>query len=221
MTIQGELMDLFATSPFPTMRATLPIPNGLKTPYKLERLVVGPSNKRSVFDEKAADVTFDFRHQNRFYLTYVGYDGIGYQTGLVSSRDLRNWRKEGVILPRDRKSKIVRYNAALTWILRENDVFGPGKLKKLNGRYLGTYFATPYSGYESAPESLASAGAGICVIGKSSRPACFHRTEWGGKRPASTKPASWKTSASITFFTMRKTGQKAGVNKPAWRHHAT
>lgn len=145
----GELMDLFAATPSPKMRATLPIPNGLKTPYKLERLVVGPSNKRGAFDEKAADVPFVFRHQNCFYLTYVGYDGIGYQTGLASSRDLRNWRKEGVILPRDRKSKIVRYNAAITWILRENDVFGPGKLKKVNGRYLGAYFATPYSGYES------------------------------------------------------------------------
>jgi len=148
MTLR-ELMNLAVLTPPDTMRATLPIPNDLKTPYKLERLVVGPSHKSGTFDEKAADVPFVFRHQNRFYLTYVGYDGTGYQTGLASSRDLMNWRKEGVILPRDPKSKIVRYNAALTWILRENDVFGPGTLKKVNGRYLGAYFATPYSGYES------------------------------------------------------------------------
>jgi predicted GH43/DUF377 family glycosyl hydrolase len=123
----------------------------LKTPYKLERLVVGPSSKPGAFDGKAADVPFVFRHGNRFYLTYVGYDGTGYQTGLASSPDLVHWRKEGVILPRNPKSRIVRYNAALTWILRENDVFGPGGLKRVRGRYLGTYFAAPYSGYESGP----------------------------------------------------------------------
>lgn len=148
MTLR-DLMNLAVQTPPGPMRATLPIPNDLKTPYKLERLIVGPSHKPGTFDEKSADVPFVFRHQNRFYLSYVGYDGTGYQTGLASSSDLMNWRKEGVILPRDPNSKIVRYNAALTWILRENDAFGPGNLKKVNGRYLGAYFATPYSGYES------------------------------------------------------------------------
>lgn len=144
-----ELMNLALVAPVGAMRAILPIPNNLKTPYKLGRLVVGPSHKPGSFDEKGADVPFVFRHQSRFYLSYVGYDGIGYQTGLASSSDLMNWRKEGVILPRDPSSKVLRYNAALTGILRENDVFGPGVLKKVRGRYLGAYFATPYSGYES------------------------------------------------------------------------
>ncbi len=145
-----ELMDLAAAPP-DTMRATLPIPNDLKTPYKLERLIVGPSHKSGSFDEKSADVPFVFRYKNRFYLTYVGYDGIGYQTGLASSSDLMNWRKEGVILPRNSRSNVLRYNAALTWILRENDVFGPGRLNKVRGRYLGTYNAEPGSGYETGP----------------------------------------------------------------------
>ena len=147
--ILDELLNLVLPAMPGPMHGTLPIPNDLKTPYKLERLVVGPSGKPGTFDEKAADVPFVFRHQNRFYLSYVGYDGTGYQTGLASSQDLIHWRKEGVILPRDPKSKIVRYNAALTWMLRENKVFGPGRLKKVKGRYLGAYFATPYSGYES------------------------------------------------------------------------
>jgi predicted GH43/DUF377 family glycosyl hydrolase len=150
MTLR-ELMSLALLRPQGPMRATLPIPNDLKTPYKLNKLVVGPSHKPGAFDEKSADVPFVFRHRDHFYLSYVGYDGIGYQTGLASSRDLMNWRKEGVILPRDPKSKIVRYNAALTWILRENDVFGPGTLKKVHGQFLGVYFATPRAGYETGP----------------------------------------------------------------------
>ncbi len=146
-----ELMDFAVAAPPDTMRATLPIPRDLKTPYKLERLIVGPSHQPGSFDEKSADVPFVFRHKNRFYLTYVGYDGIGYQTGLATSSNLMSWRKEGVILPRNPRSNVLRYNAALTWILRENDVFGPGRPKKVRGRYLGAYSAEPGSGYETGP----------------------------------------------------------------------
>ncbi|HZT68998.1 MAG TPA: hypothetical protein VFC10_04530 [Terriglobia bacterium] len=151
MTLLRELTELLAFGSTDFARDSLPIPADLKTPYKIERLLVGPSDKRGSFDEKAVDVPFVFRHQGRFYMTYLGFEGIGYQTGLASSPDLLNWRKEGVILPRNPRANILRYNAAMTWILRENDVFGPGRLKKIRGRYLGTYLAMPGSGYETGP----------------------------------------------------------------------
>jgi predicted GH43/DUF377 family glycosyl hydrolase len=133
------------------------IPADLATPHKLGRLVIGPSAIPGSFDEKAADVPFVFRHENRFWMTYVGFDGTGYQTGLASSADLRQWRREALILPRDPSSEITRYNAALTWILRENDVFSEGRLKKVRGRYLGVYHAYPRPGYEEGPAVI-----GLC-----------------------------------------------------------
>ncbi len=59
------------------------IPEDLKTPHKLNRLVVAPSDDPAAFDSKGADVPFVFRHLNKFYMTYVGFDGTGYQTGLA------------------------------------------------------------------------------------------------------------------------------------------
>ena len=55
------------------------------TPYKFGKLVVSPSGVDGEFDGKTVDCPFVFHHDGRFYMTYVGWDGTGYQTGLASS----------------------------------------------------------------------------------------------------------------------------------------
>ena len=75
-----------------------PIPDQLKTPYKLNRLVVQASQKAGAFDEKSVDCPYLCSNAGRFYMTYVGFDGTGYQTGLASSDDLVTWKPEGLIL---------------------------------------------------------------------------------------------------------------------------
>jgi beta-1,4-mannooligosaccharide phosphorylase len=69
------------------------------------------------FDSKTVDYPFVFFHDGQFYMTYVGYDGIGYQTGLASSKDLINWKKLDCILKRDPSSPVTRYNVAMNWPL--------------------------------------------------------------------------------------------------------
>jgi hypothetical protein len=135
----------------------LTIPEALKTPYKLNRLVIAASKDADAFDARSADAPFVFRHGHLFYMTYVGFDGEGYQTGLASSSDLTHWHKEGLILRRDSKNPVIRYNVALTWILRENEVISPGRLKKVKGRYLGAYHAYPKPGLEEGPAVI-----GLC-----------------------------------------------------------
>ncbi len=136
---------------------TLPLPDDLKVPHKAGRLVIPPSRRSSDFDHKGADVPFVFRHDDRHYMTYVGFDGNGYQTGMASSEDLLHWRKEGLVLPRKPESTVLRHNAALSWILRENDVFSSGRLKQVHGRYVGVYHAYPKPGYEEG-----AAVIGLC-----------------------------------------------------------
>lgn len=123
----------------------------LQTPRKHEELILAPSFKAGTFDSHAVDCPFLFHHDGRFWMTYVGWDGIGYQTGLASSSDLLNWKKEGLILGRGPKGSVTEYNAALTCILRDNDLFGPASLKLVNGRFVGTYHAYPEPGYEAGP----------------------------------------------------------------------
>ncbi len=135
----------------------LTTPDDLKTPYKLGSLMLKGSGVTGAFDEKSVDCPFVFRGDDRFYMTMVGFDGTGYQTGLASSDDLIHWKREGCILHRDPKSDITRYNIAMMWILRENDVFSTGKAIKVDGRYLGVWHAYPNPGYEAGPAVI-----GLC-----------------------------------------------------------
>jgi predicted GH43/DUF377 family glycosyl hydrolase len=128
-----------------------------RTPYKYGKLVLEADREESAFDSRAVDCPFVFHNAGRFYMTYVGFDGTGYQTGLASSVDLVEWKKEGCILRRDPASPITRYNIAMNWILRENAMRSPGELKKVGGRFLGVYHAYPNAGYEAGPAVI-----GLC-----------------------------------------------------------
>jgi predicted GH43/DUF377 family glycosyl hydrolase len=123
----------------------------------LNRLVVRASGKAGAYDEKAVDCPFVFLLGERYYMTFVAFDGTGYQTGMASSENLLEWKPEGLILGRDPSNEITRYNAAMNWIVRENGLFSAGKLKKIRGRYLGVYHAYPRPGYEQG-----SASIGLC-----------------------------------------------------------
>ena len=58
------------------------------TPYKYGKLVLAASTDKDAFDCRSVDCPFVFQHDGVFYMTYIGWDGTGYQTGLASSSDL-------------------------------------------------------------------------------------------------------------------------------------
>lgn len=76
--------------------------------------VLSASGEEGSFDKISVDCPFVFRHEGRYFMTFIGFDGIGYQTGLASSSALINWKKEGCILKRDPSSPTLKYNAAIT-----------------------------------------------------------------------------------------------------------
>lgn len=84
-------------------------------------------------------------------MTFVGWDGIGYRTGLAVSDDLKIWKKRGMIIDRGPAGSVTANNIALTSILRDNELHGSAELKRINGCYVGTYHAYPSAGYEVGP----------------------------------------------------------------------
>jgi len=129
----------------------------IRTPHKAGRLLLGPSLQKGAFDSHAVDCPFLFCHEGAYWMTYVGWDGIGYRTGLARSIDLLTWEKQGMILDRGPAGSPTAYNIAMTAILRENDLYGTGALKRINGRFIGTYHAYPSPGYEEGPGQI-----GLC-----------------------------------------------------------
>ena len=123
--------------------------NVVRTPNKSAELLIPPAFVEEAFDSIAVDCPFPFYHDGAYWMTYVGWDGIGYQTGLARSDDLRTWEKQGVLLGRGPKGSITEFNVAMTCIMRDNELFGPGSLKGVNGQFVGTYHAYPEPGYEA------------------------------------------------------------------------
>ena len=66
--------------------------NEIKTPYKYGIVFQQPDSARLV------DSPTIFRHNNIWYMTYIIYDGRGYETWLAQSSDLLHWKSKGKIL---------------------------------------------------------------------------------------------------------------------------
>jgi predicted GH43/DUF377 family glycosyl hydrolase len=119
-----------------------------RTPYKYPRRILDGSGIAGSFDEKAVDCPFVFSANGKFYLTHVGFDGQGYQTGICESDDLIHWKRLGLIMARDPDDPITRHNIACASILRENELQSSGRLIKVDGRYVAAWHAYPNPGYE-------------------------------------------------------------------------
>jgi len=129
----------------------------LITPYKLGKPVLTGSGVEGTFDSRAVDASNVFQHNGRFYMTYIGFDGIGYQTGLAVSDDLINWEKLGAILKRGSNREWDKVGMAATTILMDRDLYGGNKIRKWNGKYWMMYHSYPGEGYEAG-----SAEMGVC-----------------------------------------------------------
>ncbi len=210
----------------PAMAAS---PRGLGTPHKLGSMVLSASGREGEYDRVSVDCPFVFRRGGLFYMTFVAFDGTGYQTGLASSRDLVHWEKLGSILRRDPASPVTRYNIALNWILRENDLYSAGQLTRVAGRYLGVYHAYPNAGYEQ----------GAAVIGLCRSSDLMHwdldtpclRAEDGAEweRGGLYKPCLVKNGATYYLFYNAKdaaarwheqTGVAMSTDLKTWRRYA-
>lgn len=127
------------------------------TTSKVGRLVLAPTFRKGDFHSHGVDSPFLFSKDGKYFMTYVGWDGLGYRTGMASSEDLFEWTNEGLLIDRGPAGSFTEFNVAMTSIMRDNDLFGSAELKKVNGQYVGTYHAYPQPGYEQGPGLI-----GIC-----------------------------------------------------------
>jgi predicted GH43/DUF377 family glycosyl hydrolase len=152
-----------------------------RTPYKYPKLILSPTHRKGDFDERSIDDPIVFYANGAFQMLYIGWDGIGYQTGLATSSDLLHWRRTALVAPRDPASKYTKYNLALSSILRNKQLESRGEAIKINGKYLGAWNAYPSAGYEE----------GAAVIGLATSENLLH---WKLTEPILTPEdgASWE-----------------------------
>jgi predicted GH43/DUF377 family glycosyl hydrolase len=108
-----------------------------RTPYKYPQLVLSATGRKGDFDQRSIDDPIVFYAKGAFQMLYIGWDGIGYQTGLATSPDLVRWTRTALVGPRDAASKYTKYNLALSSILRDKQLRTRGNAIKVKGRYIG------------------------------------------------------------------------------------
>lgn len=121
----------------------------VKTPYKYG-LVVVPEN-----DTKKIDCPSVFRKGNDWYMTYLVFDGRGYETWLAKSKDLLNWNTLGKAMSFSNDTTVWDAHQKAGYIALQDTKWGGSyELEKYKGKYWMSYFGGNARGYEAGLLSI-------------------------------------------------------------------
>ena len=95
-----------------------------------------------------------FRVGGKWYMTYIVFDGSGYETHLAESEDLLQWTKKGRILKRGCQGEWDCAQADGGPSLMDVKWGGSNSLSKFDGRYWMTYIGGAKTGYETDPLAI-------------------------------------------------------------------
>jgi predicted GH43/DUF377 family glycosyl hydrolase len=123
----------------------------IKTPYKYGVVLKGEEGKM-------VDSPSVFRHDDKWYMMYIIFDGRGYETALAESTDLLNWKKLGKIL--NFTEDTWDANQAAGYIALQDHTWGGSyTLNQYDGKYWLSYLGGNSKGYEKGTLSIGLANS--------------------------------------------------------------
>lgn len=124
--------------------------NKIKTPYKYG-LILAPGDSIKV------DCPSVFRNDGKWYMTFLQYEGRGYETWLAESDDLLHWETRGRLMSfSDTTDWDANQKAGYT-ALADYQWGGSYQLQKYGGKYWMSYFGGNSRGYEKGLLSMGMA----------------------------------------------------------------
>ena len=121
----------------------------VKTPYKYG-LVVVPGD-----DTKKVDCPTVFRKGNSWFMSYIVFDGRGYETWLAKSADLLNWKALGKLMSFSKDTLLWDAHQKAGYVALQDPTWGGSyEWQKYNGKYWMSYFGGNTRGYEAGLLSL-------------------------------------------------------------------
>lgn len=133
----------------------------IKTPYKYGIVLQHPDSTKLV------DSPTIFRENNIWYMTYIVFDGQGYETWLSQSNDLLNWESKGKVLSFTENTWDATQKAGYVSLVNIN-WDGDYLVEKYQDNYWMTYLGGNTAGYE----------AGTLKIGLANTTSLTKATEW-------------------------------------------
>lgn len=96
---------------------------------------------------------FQMKRSDKWYMTFIGFDGQGYQSFIAESEDLVHWEKMRLAMGYGPEGSFDYGGVVLgAYLYEDYDIKSPRILKKKNGKYYSLYGAYPrQGGYELRP----------------------------------------------------------------------
>jgi len=122
--------------------------NQIKTPYKYG-LVIAPDD-----NSKKADCPTVFRKGNKWFMTYLLFNGRGYETWLAESKDLLHWKTQGRVLSFTGDNGW-DMNQKAGYVALQDPIWGGSyQLQPYQHKYWMSYFGGKDKGYEKGLLSI-------------------------------------------------------------------
>lgn len=124
----------------------------IKTPYKYGLIMVPPH------DTLKYDCPTVFKYNNQWFMTYIVYDGRGYETWLAKSENLLDWETLGTILSFNSDTTAWDSDQAAGYNSLQDITWGGSyELEKYDNKYWISYFGSNSKGYERGLLSIGMA----------------------------------------------------------------
>jgi predicted GH43/DUF377 family glycosyl hydrolase len=200
--------------------------NEVKTPYKYGMVIVPSDNSKKI------DCPSVFRKGKNWYMTYLVFDGRGYETWLATSKDLLVWKT----LDRIMSFSDTTNPATTPWDANQKAGYiglqdyqwgGSYELQKYQNKYWLSYFGGKDKGYEAGPLAI-----GIGSTDKDpSVPHEWQRTSkpvltatdtnvrWWENKKLFKSTVIWdkKKTTGYSFVMYYNANGDSSGNKPKWR----
>ena len=163
--------------------------NEIKTPYKYGVVFQHPDSS------KLLDSPTIFRADNTWNMTYIVFDGQGYETWLAESVDLIHWKSKGRILSFTENTWDANQKAGYMALV-DIDWGGSYTVEKFDNKYWMSYLGGSEAGYE----------AGILGVGMANSVSLTNVNEWNRLN----KPVLNPNDVNIRWFE-NKTIYKSSV----------
>ena len=123
----------------------------IKTPYKYG-LIIAPSD-----NSKQVDCPTVFRRGKMWFMSYIVFDGRGYETWLAESKDLLQWNTLGRMMSFSDTTQWDTHQKAGYVVLQDHQWGGSYELKKFQNKYWMSYIGGKDRGYEAGPLAIGMA----------------------------------------------------------------
>lgn len=124
----------------------------IQTPHKYGLVMVPPN------DSKKMDCPSIFRKDGKWIMSYLIYDGRGYETWLAESDDLLHWENKGRIMSFSTDTTRWDWNQKAGYVsLQDYKWGGSYELESFDGKYWMSYFGGNTTGYETGLLSMGMA----------------------------------------------------------------